>query len=309
MNKVAVTGANGMTGSHMVSLLKTKKIPVKKITRKIWDLRKWKSFKELDQIFGSISAVFHFGAQLNHCYSNYSNLQTQNIFNTNVRSCLNLAEWAKLRDIPIIFISSSLIYKDPHAPKIIETDETNNEFGSLGELGGLYGYTKILQENILKYFLTCGLKCIILRPSSLYGYGLPSDKLVQNYINIASSGGLIKVNRPNNKVNFIHAHDVSRAALQAYNKKLWGRIFNISSKKPSTILQVAKNAVSISGKGKIIILNDNKRNTSFTRFNLSSKLANKIFRFTPILSLKEGMMLVKKKHLIPQFKIRKKNTS
>ena len=46
MNKVAVTGANGMTGSHMISLLKTKKIPVKKITRKIWDLRKWKSFKD-----------------------------------------------------------------------------------------------------------------------------------------------------------------------------------------------------------------------------------------------------------------------
>ena len=41
MKKIAVTGANGMTGSHMISLLKSKKIPVKPITRKEWDLTKW----------------------------------------------------------------------------------------------------------------------------------------------------------------------------------------------------------------------------------------------------------------------------
>ena len=52
MNKVAVTGANGMTGSHMISLLNKKGISYKAITRKEWDLTEWKSFDELDDIFG-----------------------------------------------------------------------------------------------------------------------------------------------------------------------------------------------------------------------------------------------------------------
>ena len=52
MNEIAVTGANGMTGSHMMSLLKSKGIPAKAVTRQEWDLTEWKSFDELDHIFG-----------------------------------------------------------------------------------------------------------------------------------------------------------------------------------------------------------------------------------------------------------------
>ncbi|MDC0429776.1 NAD(P)-dependent oxidoreductase, partial [Candidatus Pelagibacter sp.] len=283
MNKIAVTGANGMTGSHMVSLLKSKKIPIKIITRKVWDLIEWKSFDELDQIFGSISAVFHFGAQLEHSYSKYDNLQTQKVFDTNIRSCLNLAEWAKLRNIPIIFLSGSVVYANPHESKIVETDpKVVNGFG------GFYGYTKILAESIFNHLSINGLKCVILRPTSIYGYGLSSDKLVQNYINIASSGGLIKVTGPKNKVNFIHAYDVVNAAWQAYKRKAWG-VFNISSKKQNTILEVAEIAVAVSGCGNIEVLNDDNNDHTFSRFDLNSNLAVKNFGFDVVLDLEEGM--------------------
>ena len=293
MNKIAVTGANGMTGRHMLRLLESKKIPVKKITRQVWDLIEWKSFNELDQIFGSISAVFHFGAKLEHSYSKYNNQQTQQVFDTNIRSCLNLAEWAKLRNIPIIFISSSVVYDNPHASKIVETDpKVVNGFG------GFYGYTKIFAEGILNHLSINGLKCIILRPTSIYGYGLPSDKLVQNYMNIASSGGIIRVTEQKNRVNFIHAYDVVNAAWQAYNKKAWG-VFNISSKKQNTILEVAEIAVSVSGRGNIEVLNDDKNKSTFSRFDLNPKLAIKSFGFNTVLDLKEGMTLMKNKILIP----------
>lgn len=294
MNEIAVTGANGMTGSHMVTLLKSKNIPVKKITRQVWDLIEWKSFDELDKIFGSISAVFHFGAQLSYSNLKKDNLQTQQIFDTNIRSCLNLAEWAKLRNVPIIFLSSSVVYNNPHASKIVETDpKVVNGFG------GFYGYTKILAEGIFNHLSINGLKCIILRPTSIYGYGLPSDKLIQDYINIASSGGLIKVTGPKNKVNFIHAYDVANAALQAYDKKAWG-VFNISSKKQNTILEVAEIAVSVSGSGSIAVLNEDKNDTTFSRFDLNSKLANQSFGFDTVVNLEEGMTLMKNKILIPQ---------
>ena len=293
MNEIALTGANGMTGCHMISLLRSKGIAYKAITREEWDLTEWKSLDELDDIFGSVSAVFHFGAQLPYNDFDNENWQTQKTFDTNIRSCMNLAEWAKLRNVAIIFLSSAVIYKNTQASKIIETDSK-----VLNGLGGFYGYSKILAESVLSHLSENGLKCIILRPSSLYGYGLSSDKLVQNYINIASSNGVIKIKSPRNKINFIHAYDVSNAALQAFNNKAWG-VFNVSSREKNTILDVAEIAISISGSGSLIIEDDNKNENAFTRFDLDSKLAKESFGFKAKISLKEGMTLMKNKMVAP----------
>jgi len=292
MNEIAVTGANGMTGSHMMSLLKSKGIPAKAVTRQEWDLTKWKSFDELDHIFGLVLAIFHFGAQLPYNDFKNENQQTQQIFDANIRSCLNLAEWAKLRNIPIIFLSGAVVYKNPHAPKIIETDSK-----VVNGLGGFYGYSKFLAESIFSHLSAEGLKCIILRPSSIYGYGLPSEKLVQSYINIASSGGKIKVAKSNNRINLIHAYDVVNAALKAYVNSAWG-VFNISSDTSNSILEIAEIAVSISEEGSIDII-DNLDDNCFERFDLDSKLAKKDFGFEARVNLKEGMLLMKNKMFIP----------
>jgi len=292
MNEIAVTGANGMTGSHMMSLLKSKGIPAKAVTRQEWDLTEWKSFDELDHIFGSVLAVFHFGAQLPYNDFKNDNRQTQQIFDANIRSCLNLAEWAKLRNVPIVFLSGAVVYKDPHTSKIIETDPK-----VVSGFGGFYGYSKLAAENIFSHFSAEGLKCIILRPSSIYGYGLPSEKLVQNYINIAASGGKIQVAGSKNRINLIHAYDVANAALKAYKSSAWG-VFNISSDTSNSILEIAEIAVSISEKGSIDIM-DNVDNNCFERFDLDSKLAKKDFGFEARVNLKEGILLMKNKMFIP----------
>jgi nucleoside-diphosphate-sugar epimerase len=292
MNEIAVTGANGMTGSHMMSLLKSKGIPAKAVTRQEWDLTEWKSFDELDHIFGSVLAVFHFGAQLPYNDFKNDNRQTQQIFDANIRSCLNLAEWAKLRNVPIVFLSGAVVYKDPHTSKIIETDPK-----VVSGFGGFYGYSKLAAENIFSHFSAEGLKCIILRPSSIYGYGLPSEKLVQNYINIAASGGKIQVAGSKNRINLIHAYDVVNAALKAYKSSAWG-VFNISSDTSNSILEIAEIAVYISEKGSIDIM-DNVDNNCFERFDLDSKLAKKDFGFEARVNLKEGMLLMKNKMFIP----------
>ena len=292
MNEIAVTGANGMTGSHMMSLLKSKGIPAKAVTRQEWDLTEWKSFDELDHIFRSVLAVFHFGAQLPYNDFKNDNRQTQQIFDANIRSCLNLAEWAKLRNVPIVFLSGAVVYKDPHTSKIIETDPK-----VVSGFGGFYGYSKLAAENIFSHFSAEGLKCIILRPSSIYGYGLPSEKLVQNYINIAASGGKIQVAGSKNRINLIHAYDVANAALKAYKSSAWG-VFNISSDTSNSILEIAEIAVSISEKGSIDIM-DNVDNNCFERFDLDSKLAKKDFGFEARVNLKEGILLMKNKMFIP----------
>jgi UDP-glucose 4-epimerase len=291
MNKIAVTGANGMAGSHLVCMLESQKIPVKAITRKEWDLTEWKSFAELDEIFDSVQAIFHFGAKLPYKKLESDNQQTQQIFDTNVRSCLNIAEWATISKIPIIFLSGALVYKDSHALKIKEEDaKVTNGFG------GLYGYSKLISENILDHFSLEGLKCVILRPSSIYGYGLPSEKLVQNYIDIALAGETIQITAPNNKINLIHAYDVATAALKAYKSQSWG-VFNISSDLSNSIAEIAEIATSISKNGNTSIMRSGDDN-SFERFDLDSSLAKKTFGFSAVVSLKEGMLLMKERRLI-----------
>ncbi len=288
MSMIAVTGANGMTGSHMVHFLKKNGIPFKSVTRKEWDLTDWKSFNELDNIFGEVEVIFHFAAQLPFDVVSQTSIQTNQIFDTNVRSCMNLAQWASIRNIAIVFLSSSVVYKNPHATRIEESDSK-----VVNGYGGLYGYSKLLAEGIFKFWSENNLKCIILRPSSLYGYGLPSNKLIQNFLDIASSGGVIPIKGPENKVNFIHALDVSKAAWQAYINKSWG-IFNISSNKTNSILEVAQIAISISKSGSISI-HDSPNNKHFVRFNLNSELAKFSFEFNPTIDLERGMTLMKNK--------------
>ena len=123
--------------------------------------------------------------------------------------------------------------------------------------------------------------------------GLPPDKLIQNYIDIASSGSVIQVTGSRNKVNLIHAHDVLNAASQAYLAEAWG-VFNISSNAPSSILEIAEIAVSISKGGSISIL-DESDNDGFVRFNLNSDSAKKHFEFNPVINLRKGMTLMKNK--------------
>jgi len=288
MSMIAVTGANGMTGSHMINFLKNKGVSCKPVTREEWDLTEWKNFDELDSIFGDVKVIFHFAAQLPTITLSQNSLNIKQVFDTNVRSCLNLAEWSSRRNIAIIFLSTSVVYKNPHAISILEEDDK-----VANGYGGFYGYSKLLAEDVFKYWSENNLKCTILRPSSLYGYGLPADKLIQNFLDIASSGGTISVSGPGNKVNFIHAYDVSKAAWQAYINKSWG-VYNISSSKANSILEVAQIAISISKKGKISIV-DNQDNADFVRFNLNSKLAKKHFNFNPEIDLESGMTLMKKK--------------
>jgi nucleoside-diphosphate-sugar epimerase len=280
MKRIAVTGANGMTGRHMISLLYNKGIPFKAVTRKVWDLTKWKSFDELDRIFRSVLGIFHFGAHLQYNDLKNNNKQTQKIFDTNVRSCLNLGEWAKRRNVPIVFLSSATVYEDPYASKILEINARN-----VNKLGGFYGYSKILAEDIFNNL-------------AKNGYGLPPEKLVQNFVNISSSGKLIKVKGSKNKINFIHAHDVANAALQAFNKKAWG-VFNISSDKQNSILEVAETAISVSGSKSIIEINNEKNYVPFSRFDLNCKLAKNFFGFKTIINLSDGIRLIKNKMLQP----------
>jgi len=281
---IAVTGANGMLGRHIIKLFELNGIDSKAIDRKDWDLSNWLSLEELDSLFFDCVAVFHVGAQVPRQNLDESNNDVRVLFDANVRSCLNLAHWACLRHVPLLFISGSTVYEDPHASQINE-----NAPKVINGFGGFYGYTKKLAEDIFSHYVMQGLKLIVLRPTSIYGFGLPGDKLVSNFLLRAKNGELITVNQVNSKVNLIHAMDVASGALKAFSSQAWGT-YNLSGQLYS-IKQIAETAISVACNGSLELVMD-EGSEPYVRFDLNDQLAFQSFNFSTKIELREGMELM-----------------
>ena len=277
MSKLAITGSSGMIGSHLKALFIKKDIEFVDINRSIWDLSKWKTDLELDNIFKNVKAIFHFAAALPTKYDN----ENQLLFDVNVRSCLNIAQWATKKDIPIIYLSSSSVYKNPHSNNIKEDNE-KVIFG----LGGFYGYSKLLAENIFNHFVPQGLKIIILRPTSVYGVGLKENNLISVFLNKASVNDTILIPEANNKINFIHAIDVAYAALIAYERFAYDT-FNIAKNEMISIYDLVNILIKTVGSGKIGEIGDNVN--SFERFDLDCTYAKERFNFNPKVNIQDGI--------------------
>lgn len=290
MGKIAVTGAKGMIGRHMVALLKSENIDCLALTKDDWDIGQWKELDKLDTLFADVDAVFHFAARLPMNNTAGSNIETQMLFDANVRSCLNLSEWAKLRNIPFVFLSGATVYENAHNTKIYEDDPK-----VISGFGGFYGYSKLIAENLIQHYIQQGLNAIILRPSSVYGYGLTDEKLIQHYLNLALSSQKIKIDQPSNRINLIHSLDVAKAALQAYKAKAWG-VYNIASNYSPSIAEIAEMAIKVCGSGSIE-LNPDAPN-GFLRFDLDFTKAAAAFAFSPTIDLEKGLMLTKLKRVI-----------
>jgi nucleoside-diphosphate-sugar epimerase len=205
---------------------------------------------------------------------------------------MNLAEWAVLRMVPLVFLSGATVYKDPYAEKISEgADKVVNGFG------GFYGYSKLLAENIFEHFVEKGLKIVILRPSSVYGDGLGNEKLITNYLQLASQNKQIEIDSPDNRINLIHALDVAKAAYLAFKKEAWG-VYNVAADYAPTIYELAQLSIKICGGGRVHINDNTSTEKPFFRFDLDVNKAKKTFSFVPSISLEEGLKLMKEKRTL-----------
>tara|TARA_Y100000590_G_C15688569_1_gene1002562 strand:+ start:634 stop:1530 length:897 start_codon:yes stop_codon:yes gene_type:complete len=286
-DKVGVTGGSGMLGQHLIALLKMKGVSIVDVRRDSWDLTNWKSKEEINFLFQNVDAVFHFGAAIP---SSAVPISTKKLFDTNARSCIALAEWALGTNIPISFVSSSTVYRDPHSLNIFETDEKTAK-----NFGGLYGFSKLLAEQILSHYTAYGLKLVILRPSSIYGVGLGEDKLVKNFLAKAERAEVIELDSrvdAANAVNFVHASDVAWAAMRSLENAVWGE-YNIPGPKCYTIEELAQSCVKLVKKGKVVIKEEGiEDSTPFVRFDLDYTNARKVFGYEPSIDLEEGLSMI-----------------
>ena len=292
LEKVILTGATGMFGKHMSASLKsigTEIIPVTRTKNEgciDWNLENWLSIKEMDQKFGNTCAIIHAAAMLPN--DNNEKINSY-IYDVNVRSCINIAEWALLRSVPIIYISSGSVYLNPHDNFIKE-----NDILGINDLGKIYGMTKILAENVFNLYKSKGLRVSILRPSSLYGHGMKNNNLVSKFLNLAKNGETIEIYKPfNDSIDFLHASDLSYAVLKVLKKNV-GKLFNISSGSLCTIKELAESCLEVTKNGKIKFLDtDDKyiKQTSST-FSLDNHKAKLKLGWNSKIDIKKGLRLL-----------------
>lgn len=294
LKKIALTGASGMVGRHLLSVLEERgmecvcssrqrphRLPAQ-FSWSSWNLEEWKDLKQLDDIFPDAQALIHAGAAVPKAGASQSQRE---LFDANVRSCLCLGQWALHKEIPLIFISGATVYADPKRTGIKESDPKTR-----GGLGGLYGISKLWAEEIFNYLEKSGLKLIILRPSSIYGFGLFSDKLVAQFLRLAAADSVIPLEPPvDDKFNLIHASDVAEAALDALEREAWG-VFNIATPTEFSMMEIAQTCIEVAGKGSVSV---NKRanvhRSPEIQFGLCTDAAKRAFNFHAKYDLNRGV--------------------
>ena len=296
---IAVTGAAGMLGRHIIAALEFSGFDTISISRltatdrswRQWDLNQWQTEKKFDEVFKSVDAIVHAGAAVPNREKPYSE---QELFDVNVRATLNLADWARKRKVPLVYISGAIVYKKTDAESILE----DSALGWSG-LGGFYGMTKLLAENQLIQEKNSGLELAIIRTSSIYGYGLSSDKLICSFLEKAHTGSTIELMEPiKDSVDFIHAADVSVAVVNILKNKSWS-IFNISSGQFTSIHKLAELAVSIVKNGDISVQQSNQEvGKKAARFGLECKKAKVKLGWRVNIGITEGMRSVFEKQVL-----------
>lgn len=295
LKKIALTGASGMLGRHMLSLLKDKNIFCHSSSRtqpkdldsneylswRKWDLQDRKSIKDLDDIFPEVDGVIHIGAIVPNKRNEFSD---ESIIKSNVDATFDIACWARDKKIQMIFISGSTVYQDTLADNIKEDDLKTKG----NSTGGKYGESKWLAEEAISSLVDNGLRLTILRPSSIYGTGLGENKMVIKFINDAIKNKLIKLDPPyNNKVNLIHASDVAEASLACLIKNIPG-VFNIGGDQEYSIREISA-LIAEQVNGTVVEVSVDDTNDGAALFSLDTNKARNAFNFAAKVYLREGI--------------------
>jgi nucleoside-diphosphate-sugar epimerase len=180
-----------------------------------------------------------------------------------------------------VYISSSMVYGD-FENDVTEDAECNPQ--------GLYGIMKYQGEQIVKdYAKRTGMEYVIIRPSAVYGEWDVEDRVVSKFMLNAMRGGILKVNGPDEVLDFSYVEETAAGiVLAATIDTASNNIFNItrSDTKLYTLLDAASIAIKVAGKGTGIA---GARDLNFPkRGRLNIDKARTLLGYNPKISVEEG---------------------
>ncbi|MCV6622692.1 MAG: NAD(P)-dependent oxidoreductase [Cellvibrionaceae bacterium] len=281
--KVAVTGSTGMLGLHVSFFLKSLGYTVVNVSRETWNIEDPPDSWNFSSFLEDVDFVIHCAAIISSNFTSSNCPSSAKLISVNTASSVYLAQWCQKNNIHLIYISGAVCYKDPNKVGIAEDDEK-----SLNCLGGAYGLSKYLAEQAV--LSVTGERCTVFRPSSLYGTGMPSNRLVQKFILQAKKNLPIELSAGKNLVNLLHCSDVARAIELAISRKAYG-IFNLASGESESYKEIASKILSLTSSSSVLIDSGDNQNAQ-NRMLLDFSRAQSQLGYEPHITVHDGILLM-----------------
>lgn len=225
----------------------------------------------------NIDTIIHLASYPRQKLVNYDPLSASK---TMTEGVLNVLEVCKKRNVKkLIYISSSMVYGD-------FIDQVKED--AICRPQGQYGIMKLAGELLVKdYHRSCNLNYTIIRPSAVYGPLDVEDRVVAKFILTAMRNGVLKVNGVNESLDFTYVDDAAEGIVAAtLSNNTNNKTYNITKSHSHTLLDAAKLAIKIVGKGKIEV---REKDLDFpSRGALNIDAARTDFNFDPKVDVEEG---------------------
>lgn len=199
-----------------------------------------------------------------------------------VEGLLNLLELSVINNVKkFIYVSSSMVYGD-FISDVTEDWDCKPQ--------GQYGIMKYMGEKLVAdYSRKSPLKYTILRPSAVYGEFDVEDRVVSKFILGAMRDETLNVNGASETLDFTYVDDAADGIVGAtLSHNTDNKIYNITKSHSTSLLDAAKLAVKIVGKGKIEC---REKDPDFpSRGALNINAAKIDFGFNPQVDVDEGFL-------------------
>lgn len=178
-----------------------------------------------------------------------------------------------------LYVSSSMVYGD-FTDNVSEDARCNPQ--------GQYGIMKLAGEWLVRdYTRKYGIEHVILRPSAVYGPLDVEDRVISKFMLQAMRGSELKVNGPNETLDFTYVDDAAQGIVDAaLSLNTTNNTYNITKSHSRSLLYAAELAVKLAGKGTIVVRD---KDADFpSRGALDITKARRDFGFDPKVDVEEG---------------------
>ena len=180
------------------------------------------------------------------------------------------------------YASSSMVYGD-FKDDVTENAECRPQ--------GQYGILKLAGEWLVKdYTRKHGIEHTILRPSAVYGPLDVEDRVISKFLLTAMRGETLKVNGPNETLDFTYVNDAADGFVAAtLSDQAANGTYNITKSHSKTLLSAAELAVRLAGRGNIEVRDKDADFPSRGALNIDA--ARRDFGFDPKVDVDEGFQI------------------
>ena len=275
MDKVIVTGSEGLIGTVLVSALRELNISVIEVSRKLGDITEKSLWKELPKS----DVVIHLAGAT---YVPESWLKPSEFVDINVGGTINALEYCARHNARMIF-AGAYIYGIPEELPIKETHQKdpNNP----------YALSKYLAEQACKFYSDhMNIKVTILRFFNIYGAGQDKSFLIPSIIAQIKRDNNIILKDLGPKRDYVYVNDAVNAIVKSVLLKKAFSIINIGSGVSYSVRQVVDIIQKNMNTNLSIVENRVKRKNEIDNVIADISYAKKVLDWEPKYTFADGVV-------------------